>query len=535
MWECAEGSVLGDQLYPKYELPDGRQLHFYQSQKRLVDEVPFHLLPPPELPHSLEAMGLDGLPSPELHAGAYLALRRRLEMLPPPLAIKPHPPAAPRVYRQGFLPTVYPKCPFLLTGQEHGHGVIRTKVLKSLIAPEPEAEKQSWEDAVFKTHQSVFALRKKTSDGRAYFNGPKAWDRTFEMDWTLVSSKQGLVKAVGGEAVLNKLKVIVRTSYDLLRCLFEEYALDDKSPMLMGLNEFSMLASDANISDSNSAFCRTGDMDTLFIVSNMPFTDKTPKLQQVNSLNQPRSLNLYEFLDLTIRVALAKYNKSEPSLDPEAALQKLLDENLCRVTLLRPGTGINTDIFRRERLYYEEVDDILKENLPLLKALYNYYKGVFRGYRMPPNGFVALMTEAKLVNDQFLTTREVLYCFVKSRMLVFDPWEFKEKNESLGLVDFLEAIGRVADHVSLPSEQEATALGYDSIFELYSATLNGLVSIPRRHSSGFEQKTRPLHEKIAGVLDVMKGMLCYKFNLNHETKLKRYLQEHTTFAGGVIK
>ena len=45
-----------------------------------MDEVPFHLLPPPELPHSLEAMGLEGLPSPELHSGAYLALRRRVEV-----------------------------------------------------------------------------------------------------------------------------------------------------------------------------------------------------------------------------------------------------------------------------------------------------------------------------------------------------------------------------------------------------------------------------------------------------------------------
>ena len=55
----------------------------------------------------------------------------------------------------------------------------------------------------------------------------------------------------------------------------------------------------------------------------------------------------------------------------------------------------------------------IQENLPLLKALYNYYKGMFRGYRMPANGFVAMLVESKIINDQLLTSREALYCFVK--------------------------------------------------------------------------------------------------------------------------
>eukprot|EP00976_Prorocentrum_cordatum_P009231 184276-Prorocentrum_minimum.AAC.1 len=38
---------------------------------------------------------------------------------------------------------------------------------------------------------------------------------------------------------------------------------------------------------------------------------------------------------------------------------------------------------------------------------------MFRGYRMPPTGFAAMFTESKLVSDQWLSNREVLYCFVK--------------------------------------------------------------------------------------------------------------------------
>ena len=36
----------------------------------------------------------------------------------------------------------------------------------------------------------------------------QAWDRAFEMDWSLVGSKQGLVKALGGAEVLDHLKVV---------------------------------------------------------------------------------------------------------------------------------------------------------------------------------------------------------------------------------------------------------------------------------------------------------------------------------------
>eukprot|EP00959_Pyramimonas_sp_CCMP1952_P327025 6845534-Pyramimonas_sp.AAC.1 len=35
----------------------------------------------------------------------------------------------------------------------------------------------------------------------------------------------------------------------------------------------------------------------------------------------------------------------------------LMDENLSRVSFLRPGAGVQSDLFRRERLYCEEVNN----------------------------------------------------------------------------------------------------------------------------------------------------------------------------------
>jgi hypothetical protein len=52
-------------------------VHFHQSQKRLVDEVPFHLKPPPALPISLKALGIDSLPCCKPAQGA---LRSAMEV-----------------------------------------------------------------------------------------------------------------------------------------------------------------------------------------------------------------------------------------------------------------------------------------------------------------------------------------------------------------------------------------------------------------------------------------------------------------------
>ena len=79
---------------------------------------------------------------------------------------------------------------------------------------------------------------------------------------------------------------------------------------------------------------------------------------------------------------------------------------------------------------------------------------------------------------------------------MFDPWEFKEKNESLGWVDFLEAVARVADHASLRNKEEVQQLGYESSYELFNAMMKGLVPFTRRNSYGYEPKTRPLHLKV---------------------------------------
>ena len=107
-------------------------------------------------------------------------------------------------------------------------------------------------------------------------------------------------------------------------------------------------------------------------------------------------------------------------------------------------------------------------------------------------------------------------------MLVVDVFGNKEKNEGAGFVDFIEALGRVADCLSLPSDddlnnlRETQRLKAESsgltprdmqsdedaqIYGFYKMHLAGLVALPRRPSAGmYIPKTRPLCDKVREVL-----------------------------------
>lgn len=99
-------------------------------------------------------------------------------------------------------------------------------------------------------------------------------------------------------------------------------------------------------------------------------------------------------------------------------------------------------------------------------------------------------------------------------MLTIDPFEGKEKNEAVGFIDFLEALCRVADCLSLCTEDELAELQdkpkdedeesdqeeeieRKTWFHLYKASLAGGTPLPRRKSTGFlAENTRPVEGKV---------------------------------------
>lgn len=87
------------------------------------------------------------------------------------------------------------------------------------------------------------------------------------------------------------------------------------------------------------------------------------------------SLFRFEFVEAIVRMAWAKYGGGIRTLDLCEAVQLLISE--CIVPNLPPAAKEDPNLFRTEKLYYEEVDDLLKSHEPILRVIYDRF-------RLPP-------------------------------------------------------------------------------------------------------------------------------------------------------
>jgi len=389
---------------------------------------------------------------------------------------------------------------------------------------------------VFKKHKSIFAPRYKESDAKSYYNTEKVLKNSFNLDWDRLACKSGLVKSVGGEEVFVQLKPVMALHYLMLKSVFDECSCsDEKSPWFMSLNQFTGFIVDCEFIDNNSQFCRQADVDTLFIVANLKDGDKA---SLANKLNPERALALFDFMDILIRISLAKYTKDSPFLPPPEALETFLSNHVLPAAD-KNQVNMQTDRFRRDRLYFEEVETVFKENRNTLAILFNYFKSLTRSKRLPVAQFLDMLVKCQLLGDDLaMPTREAVTCFVKARMVVIDQFQHKDKHETLSFIDFLECLGRVADCLSPASYEDLEDAGLEELtaFEVHQQQISGLISLNSRASCGINSpKTRPLDEKISALLNIIVGMLSEFYDVEDEVHLRKKLKAETKFDEGNAK
>jgi len=328
------------------------------------------------------------------------------------------------------------------------------------------------------------------------------------------------------------VKEYVHESYLVLVQIFEYYAaMNNNDPFVITLNAATSFFAETDIVDDSSKFVKTADLDTLFIVTNLEKDKNSAK----SKLNPDRALTRFEFMEILIRIAIAKYTKDGPMLSPSEAVNKLLVEN---VSLAPPIAQLDSDLFRKERLYKEATDDVLRDNLPLIKALYNYYKGLGRNKTFPMKAWLALQDAVDIITEQFVLGDAVL-CYVKSRMQVVDTLATKERAENLQIVDFMEALCRVCDMYSIPTPAELTKFGAEDLLDYEDKVAGGITALPEHASASMlAPKSRSLGEKLPGFLNLVRGRVAKNLGLGTdcpEEKLIRHLQKNTKFLEGNVK
>ena len=538
-WKKVEGSKVHDDL-PSYQLPNGLRGHFYDRGSEFIEEFTLHAAVPPDQPVDLKGLLQSDMPP-----------RTVLIDLSTPsdfgglAAIRPTPRLPPDPDRH-TLDVAQP--PRFFGDLEQRLPLIEAEV--ELVHKEETGEERCAleESPPWDIDKSVFAPRRRASDGKDYYNNAKVQALQFEMDWKRLISKERFTGFVERESIkaavedcmpkpkkgaeIESIKECLRVNFHALsRCFIYYSLLGNGDIFSMQLNEYSDFLDSCNIPDPESESCKRSHCDTLFITANYEETRDDD--------NDNTALMRFEFLEVIVRLAVMKFGGGQAET---WNLSDNVNRLITRLILpsMPPMAMQDEDEYRRNRLYCDEMDVLYNKHLDLIRALYSRYRlppreGGVRAKLINLDDWMELFENVKLVDD-FFTLRDLKCCFVFARMTAIDEYNTR-KNEQLMFVDFLDALGRVAELVNLPIQREVEKLGHANIMEYHDTVLveGDDNRAPWRESTEFEKpktrrlslKTEMLLELIFRRLDVDPSAATDKpaegqeYEFNHDNLLKR--------------
>jgi hypothetical protein len=214
-------------------------------------------------------------------------------------------------------------------------------------------KKQPWQ-----LDDSIFAPRKRTCDARAYYTTRAVLERGFALDWgRCVSARfQRLVAreddggVLGLADELQEVRAALLAHVETLYSVYGYYCAtgDAYDGFCLGLNEFSRFVDDCEIPEPASKGCRKTDLLTIFISA---CSAEDPA---VAALGLDRALLRHQWLQVIVRIAIAKFVHSGETGDVSDALDFLVSEFI--LPNVSPSAKHDHDRFRRQQLYTERTE-----------------------------------------------------------------------------------------------------------------------------------------------------------------------------------
>ena len=511
------GATVHADLFPCFELPNGEKCFFYLKSEVACEAFDPGPPPPPAAPDTLDAIlqtqypGLAPTPTPagnDTHPPVYVPT---LHDCPP---IRRH--AIPLCALMGVFGGI-PGAPMDLIARQE----------KEVIQKEEEViiEVKKWT-----LPESIFGPRARESDSRDYYDTDKVNARALDVDWARLLKEERFHKFVqkndedvkkGGEdatSEIGEMKAAFQKRYAMLLRMYDHYCLisglNGKAAFSMTENFFQMMLKDANVCDER---CSASACSKIFIVVNF----ETDKKSAEAEVNEDKALMRFELLECFVRIAVEKY-QHEIS-DVSECIDKLF------VDCLEPGlpkeARLDPDHFRRDRLYREDVDNVLKAHAKPLRMVYDIYSMINPIGGKPRLGleeWYKLLSDCGLLGGD-VTTREARLAFFHSKMVVADEVKNRSKVMFLSWVTFLEALCRIIDFSSVPTDQDLKAVGlgplasadrgpedimyYEDKLSKADADTQARLRAPRPSAEFGAPKTRPLHAKVERMIWLMLGRL----------------------------
>ena len=355
-WQHREGSHVYDGIIPRYELPDGRKLYFFNSVNLHEQHSPAPL--PTKIPYHLSDIGLSKLPQDPFPAA--MPHHRDLP-INKPTCISPKNLPAPKILDHTDHHT--------MTFTVGYHGMAKTsKLVRPPYVP------------------PVFLLRYASADSQSLYNDRydaiRVGPRAFEIDWDRVNNsifrsslKEILKGRMAGrqyEDFAGSIKSALKESYGIILGAFDYYSLHGTGASASWqLNEFTQFCKDVGISKSAH---KPGSMSKTLIENLYKTLDSPTQTEGADA--HEKSLLRYEFMALLVGLAVQKLieesiDDGSVFIDPGEALLSLIKQHI--KPSLHKDALMDADEFRESRLYSRGVNQVFEENLKLLHQTFVRY------------------------------------------------------------------------------------------------------------------------------------------------------------------
>ena len=258
-------------------------------------------------------------------------------------------------------------------------------------------------------------------------------DQLFEHDWEFI-----MKPSFKDEEELEEVKMALKDNYWLIREVYKYNASygtpAGNTPFAVSMNQYFYFWRQAKLLKNKSIIA--SELDTLFLMMN--------KRYQWTPLNPGTSIIRYQFLEVIMRIGLKKWRKYESS---DTAIRNFIQYDM------KPTLKVmKSQDFRDHKYWNEYVDNLYKFHGSLLDEIYRTYSGtrVRPGDDnfMHPSEFERMYYDAKLQSTRF-SYKDLNYWYnfaMQSQIDENESWRHLQMN----YLEFLEAIGRMADMLSYP-------------------------------------------------------------------------------------
>ncbi|KAL1515733.1 hypothetical protein AB1Y20_002349 [Prymnesium parvum] len=325
----------------------------------------------------------------------------------------------------------------------------------------------------WKISDSVWKNRPKSNKSDDYFETTSALRQLFMNDWSVAKDSHNLSRFIlqSGEADAQEVEHVREVLWKHCRTIYGTF---DYFAVLM--SNSSDLGGEPDIYNISFTayleFCRVGqlghkrdlpssELELIWVSVN----SEDKKVKERDSFNKQRYLNQQEFLQVIVRVAIARYVRSGKCTKPADAVDLLCHQHL--LPLMPKECHHISNNFRSTYCYIPNMDPIIRRHMVTLQSIFRRYSDGDQKHELMSNSALSIGEWLSFLEDLGLagveargaknvsdTEAKLIFLWSRIRASTSSSITTYVRLRHLYWEDFLEAMVRLAAILALPTDME---------------------------------------------------------------------------------